>query len=96
MGIALWAFLVAVVGLLWAVVTHIVPMVTVMLNVLSGLTTGDWSFEPPSGITTFLQIANTFVPLEEFFSMLIVYGTLTTSLAIYRVVKNLIPTEAGS
>ena len=95
-GLALWAFLVALVGIAWAIVTHIVPMLTLVLNVLSGLVTGDWHFAPPAALSTALQIANTFFPVDTFMGLTIAYMTLTIALATYRMVKSWIPTESGA
>jgi hypothetical protein len=95
-GTALWG-LVAIAGtLIWTVLTHIVPLLTLLLDTINGLVTGTWNFAPPAGITNVLAIANTFTPLQEAMGYAAAYGLLKGTLALYRFIKNLIPTEAGT
>lgn len=91
-----WAFAVAVVGIAWVIVNHIVAIIALLLDSISGLVTGDWSFTPPDGISTILAGANTFFPLQEFFGYLITYGILLTVLTVYRIIKSYVPTVGSA
>lgn len=95
-GTGLWGLVVGIFGLIWTLLTHIVPILTLMLDTLNGLTTGTWDLRPPSYIMGALAIGNTFCPLEEALGYAAAYGVLKAGLALFRFVKSLIPTEAGT
>jgi phage-related protein len=93
---SLWGLLLVLGTLIWTIVTHIIPIITLCLSTLNSLVTGSWNLAPPTGIMTCLQIANTFTPLQEAMQMATAYGILKASQALFRWLKSFIPTEAGS
>lgn len=95
-GTMIWGLVTIAATLIWTLLSNIVPILTLMLDTLNGMVTGTWSFTPPSGIMNVLAIANTFCPLQEACSYATAYGVLKASLALYRFLKGLIPTEAGT
>src|SRR5438045_2619956 len=64
-GTGLWGLVVVLVSLGWTLLTHIIPILTLMLSTLNGLVTGNWNFAPPGSIMNLLAIANTFSPVQE-------------------------------
>lgn len=91
-----WGLVLIVSTLLYTLATYIVPILALMLDTINGLITGNWDFTPPAIISTVLAIANTFAPMDELMSYATAYGVLKASLALYRFIKGLIPTEAGT
>jgi len=94
-GTSFWGLIVIFAGLLWTVLNHIVPMLSLVLDSLNAMVTGNFNYAPPSAIMNVLAIANTFMPVEELMAFGVAYGTLRGSLALYRFVKSYLPTEGS-
>jgi hypothetical protein len=95
-GTSLWGLAVIITTLVWTVFSHIIPILGSLLDTLNGLVTGDWNYTPPAILSQVLAIGNTLCPLDELITYAAAYGTLKAGLALFRFVKNLIPTEAGT
>jgi hypothetical protein len=94
-GTTIWGLVLLIATLVWTLLTHIVPVLTLLLSTVTGLATGTWNLAPPAGIMNVLAIANTLCPLEEALAYGSAYGVLKAGLALYRWYKGLIPTESG-
>lgn len=95
-GTSIWGLIIIVGTLIWTLVTHLIPLLHQLLSTVNGLVTGNFNYTPPGVISEALAIANTFAPLDELMGFAVVYGTMKATIAIYRFVKGLIPTESGT
>jgi len=82
-----WGLILVVVALLWTVLGSIIPLLTLLVDTLNSLVTGEFNLAPPSAVMSIFAIANTFAPVEEFLQRAVAYGTLLGALTLYRVIK---------
>jgi phage-related protein len=84
----IWVCITAVIDL----VTSVTTMITDMLTKLTELTTPNSNISQNVG--DWLQVANTFAPVNEFFGILVILSALWVVGTTYRTIKSFIPTLA--
>jgi hypothetical protein len=92
----LWTTFILLIGACWAVIENGVKWIAQTVALVEAIAMPQQSLGAPGLLSNVLALCNTFFPLAETVSYLIVYLLLITAIGAYHFVKSWIPTLSGS
>lgn len=89
--VSTWGLLLIVSGLVWSALQFAIHSVDSLIAAVEHIIWPSISVGS-SGLSQTFAICNTFLPLEELFGYIVIYGTVVAALTAYRAIKSWIPT----